>query len=51
MPQTELTPRALADLLHSLQRTELLDKARKAKTLQQCDATAKVVAACEELSS
>ena len=51
MPQTELTPRALADLLHGLQRSELLDRARKARTLQQREATAQVVAACEELSS
>ena len=51
VPQSELTPAALAEMLQRLQRSDLLAKARKAKTMQQLDATAQVVAACEELCS
>jgi len=49
LPQSELTPASLADLLQKLQRPTLLQWAQKAKTLQQLHATDAVVAACEEL--
>lgn len=50
VPQSELTPEGLAQLLASLDRTELLDKAERAKTLEKTTATREVVGACEELT-
>ncbi|MGJ7519820.1 undecaprenyldiphospho-muramoylpentapeptide beta-N-acetylglucosaminyltransferase [Variovorax sp. LT1P1] len=49
--QTELTPELLADLLQKLERTTLVDKAVKAKTMQKTDAVSAVVLACEELAA
>lgn len=49
LPQAELTPQGLADLLQTMERSALLERALKAKTLQKTGATAAVVAACEEL--
>jgi len=49
--QTELTPELLADLLQKLERTTLVDKALKAKTMQKTEAVSAVVLACEELAA
>ncbi len=48
--QTDLTPELLADLLQKTERTALIDKATKAKTLQKTEAVEAVVRACEELA-
>lgn len=48
--QTDLTPELLADLLQKTDRTVLIDKAVKAKTMQKTDAVDAVVRACEELA-
>ncbi|KQX90386.1 undecaprenyldiphospho-muramoylpentapeptide beta-N-acetylglucosaminyltransferase [Variovorax sp. Root473] len=48
--QTDLTPELLADLLQKTERTALIDKATKAKTLQKTEAVDAVVRACEELA-
>lgn len=48
--QNELTPQVLADLLQKTERNALVDIGRKAKTMQKTEATARVVAACEELT-
>ncbi len=50
-PQHSLTPRGLADWLHQVQRSTLLERALRAKALQQTGATDQMVAACEELAS
>ncbi len=50
MPQSQLTPQALADLLLKTERPVLLQKALAAKKMQQLNATEAVVAACEELA-
>jgi UDP-N-acetylglucosamine--N-acetylmuramyl-(pentapeptide) pyrophosphoryl-undecaprenol N-acetylglucosamine transferase len=49
VPQSELTPRLLADMLQKTERSELLLRGLAAKKLQQVHATDAVVAACEEL--
>jgi UDP-N-acetylglucosamine--N-acetylmuramyl-(pentapeptide) pyrophosphoryl-undecaprenol N-acetylglucosamine transferase len=49
--QTELTPELLADLLQKLERTTLVEKAVKAKTMQKTEAVSAVVLACEELAA
>ncbi|MBE7940509.1 MULTISPECIES: undecaprenyldiphospho-muramoylpentapeptide beta-N-acetylglucosaminyltransferase [Ramlibacter] len=49
--QRELTPAGLAQLLGSVTREELARRARAAKALQKTQATAEVVAACEELAA
>ena len=48
MQQTEFTPEALVSFLQSIDRAELLDRAMKAKKMQQLQATERIVAACEE---
>jgi UDP-N-acetylglucosamine--N-acetylmuramyl-(pentapeptide) pyrophosphoryl-undecaprenol N-acetylglucosamine transferase len=48
--QRDLTAQFLAQLLQGLDRAELLRRAQAAKTQQKTDATAQVVAACEELA-
>ena len=48
--QSELTPEKLAALLQKIQRTELLERGIRAKSMQQLEATAKIVQACEELA-
>ena len=50
VPQSELTPRGLADTLARLDRAELLARAEKAKQLEKTTATREVVGACEELT-
>ena len=49
--QRELTPEKLAIMLQKTERTALVLAGLQAKTMQKIDATARVVAACEELAS
>lgn len=51
MPQSQLTPEALAERLASLTRDELLVCAEKAWALKKTEATREVVAACEALAA
>ncbi|RYF31715.1 MAG: UDP-N-acetylglucosamine--N-acetylmuramyl-(pentapeptide) pyrophosphoryl-undecaprenol N-acetylglucosamine transferase, partial [Comamonadaceae bacterium] len=48
--QSELTPELLADLLQKTERTTLVERAQKAKTMQKTEAVDQVVRACEELA-
>lgn len=48
--QADLTPELLADLLQKTERTALIEKAVKAKTMQKTEAVEAVVRACEELA-
>ncbi|MCB2017577.1 MAG: undecaprenyldiphospho-muramoylpentapeptide beta-N-acetylglucosaminyltransferase [Hydrogenophaga sp.] len=50
VPQTDFTPRALADRLRSLDRAQLMEMAGKAKQMEKTQAVAAVVAACERLA-
>jgi UDP-N-acetylglucosamine--N-acetylmuramyl-(pentapeptide) pyrophosphoryl-undecaprenol N-acetylglucosamine transferase len=49
VPQRDLTPQVLADMLQKTERTTLVSRGLAAKKMQKLDATAAVVAACEEL--
>ena len=49
LPQHELTPERLADVLQKTERPALLACAMQAKKLEKTDASAHIVAACEEL--
>lgn len=49
-PQAALTPEWLAALLQQVTRTELMQKATAAHAVARTEATAEVVAACEELA-
>ena len=49
--ERELTPQKLAEILQKTERVTLLNRALKAKKMQKIDATARVVAACEELAA
>ncbi|WP_210542077.1 undecaprenyldiphospho-muramoylpentapeptide beta-N-acetylglucosaminyltransferase [Rhodoferax sp. PAMC 29310] len=48
-PQTDLTPEHLAKMLQKTERFSLLERGLKAKTLQKLEASAQIVAACEEI--
>jgi UDP-N-acetylglucosamine--N-acetylmuramyl-(pentapeptide) pyrophosphoryl-undecaprenol N-acetylglucosamine transferase len=50
LPQSDITPRVLADLLQKTERSTLLQRGLAAKNMQQLHATDAVVAACEELA-
>ncbi|MDB5742858.1 MAG: UDP-N-acetylglucosamine--N-acetylmuramyl-(pentapeptide) pyrophosphoryl-undecaprenol [Polaromonas sp.] len=50
MPQSDLTPEKLAIMLQKTERLALVQSALQAKTMQKIDATARLVAACEELT-
>jgi UDP-N-acetylglucosamine--N-acetylmuramyl-(pentapeptide) pyrophosphoryl-undecaprenol N-acetylglucosamine transferase len=50
LPQTELTPEKLSDMLQKTERLTLLNRALQAQTLAKTEATQQVVAACEELT-
>lgn len=50
MPQRELTPQSLADVLRGLTRTKLLDMARAARAAGKPDAVQKVAELCMELA-
>lgn len=49
VPQGQLTPATLAELLQGMDRATLLEKAQAAKKMQKLEATQNIVAACEEL--
>ena len=49
--QRDLSAEKLADFLKHLQRTALIEKAIQAKKMQKTEATARMVAACEELAT
>jgi UDP-N-acetylglucosamine--N-acetylmuramyl-(pentapeptide) pyrophosphoryl-undecaprenol N-acetylglucosamine transferase len=49
LPQKEMTPERLVELLQKIERSTLLTWALKAKELGKTDATAQLVKACEEL--
>src|SRR6218665_610719 len=51
LPQHELSPRGLAQMLSNLERPALLDKALKAHAMQKTSATQELVGACEELAA
>lgn len=51
VPQRDLTPEGLAQMLQNMERSTLLERAQQAKTMQKTDATREVVAACEELAA
>jgi len=48
--QRDLTPEKLAIMLQKTERFALVQSALKAKTMQKINATAHLVAACEELA-
>ena len=50
LPQHELTAAKLAEMLQKTERATLMQCALQAKTMQKTEATARVVAACEELA-
>ena len=49
--QASLTPEWLAGLLESTRRPELIERALKARSMAKTEATAAIVAACEELAA
>lgn len=49
--QRDLTPETLADMLQKTERSVLINRALQAKMMQKIEATARVVAACEELAT
>jgi UDP-N-acetylglucosamine--N-acetylmuramyl-(pentapeptide) pyrophosphoryl-undecaprenol N-acetylglucosamine transferase len=51
LPQREMTPQVLAQLLQETERSALVLRGLEAKKMQQIHATDAVVAACEELSA
>ncbi|MGZ5787443.1 MAG: undecaprenyldiphospho-muramoylpentapeptide beta-N-acetylglucosaminyltransferase [Ramlibacter sp.] len=51
VPQRDLSPQWLADLLQKIERPELVRRALAAKSMQKIQATGEVVAACEELAA
>jgi len=51
LPQQDMTPERLAELLQKTERLALVSLAEQARKLAKTDATAQVVAACEELSA
>jgi len=50
MAQSELTPQILANRLQKIERSELVNIGLQAKTMRKIEATAHIVAACEELT-
>ncbi|MDO5288589.1 MAG: undecaprenyldiphospho-muramoylpentapeptide beta-N-acetylglucosaminyltransferase [Pseudomonadota bacterium] len=51
VPQNELTPQGLAQLLQNTERSALVQCAQKAKNMEKTQATEHIVAACEELTA
>ena len=49
--QSQLTPQKLADMLQKTERATLVNRALQAKKMQKIEATARVVAVCEELAA
>jgi UDP-N-acetylglucosamine--N-acetylmuramyl-(pentapeptide) pyrophosphoryl-undecaprenol N-acetylglucosamine transferase len=50
LPQVDMTPEALAELLQKTERPTLIQRGLEAKKMQKLQATEAVVAACEELA-
>ena len=50
LPQNEMTPRRLADLLEEMTRESLLEMARRARNLAKPDAASVVATACKEIA-
>lgn len=50
LPQRELTPQKLADMLLKMERSTLMNQGLEAKKLQKLEATEQIVAACVEVS-
>jgi UDP-N-acetylglucosamine--N-acetylmuramyl-(pentapeptide) pyrophosphoryl-undecaprenol N-acetylglucosamine transferase len=50
LPQAEMTPATLAEMLQKTERPALIQRGLEAKKMQQLNATQAVVAACEELA-
>ncbi len=51
LPQNQLDPQKLAEMLQNMQRSTLVEIAQKAKTMEKTQATAAVLAACQELTA
>lgn len=51
MAQSDITPQNLADLLQKTERLTLVNIGLRAKSMQKTEATARIVAACEELTT
>ncbi|MDZ7918780.1 undecaprenyldiphospho-muramoylpentapeptide beta-N-acetylglucosaminyltransferase [Rhodoferax sp.] len=51
LPQAEMTPAALAEMLQKTERSALMLRGLEAKKMQKLNATQAVVAACEELAT
>lgn len=51
VPQRDLSPQMLAELLQNMERTVLMERALKAKSMQKINATREVVTACEEVAA
>ncbi len=49
IPQGDLSPEKLAEMLQTIDRPALIERAQQAKALQKLEATDRLVAACEEL--
>jgi len=49
--QRDLSPQSLAEMLQNTERTALMERALKAKTMQKINATREVVTACEEVAA
>ena len=49
--QRDLTPEGLAQMLQNMERSTLVERAQRAKTMQKTQATREVVTACEELAA
>lgn len=49
IPQPDLSPQRLADMLQKTERSAIVARALEAKKLQKLDAATQIVAACEEL--
>ena len=48
--QSDLTAHGLAEMLQNMKRSELMEKAQKARTMKKVHATREIVAACERLA-
>ena len=51
LPQASLSAQSLADLIRTTTRADLVGRAEKARAMAKTEATASIVAACEELAS
>ncbi len=51
LPQSQLEPKKLAEMLQNMQRSTLLTAAVQAKTMEKTEATQHILAACQELSA